>query len=149
MSNIQQRDVENGIYPQLQQRPQTRRQDTVDMEEIPLNNLQQEPEERRKIRHVFERVSTFLLLFVLNKTKMKLKDNNNGLSLLKEIFIRAYIYIFIHFMIHSFVVSLCVFFIGGRALYLLHDFSFAQCNSSHVFNHLFINEISFGYEIFS
>lgn len=71
MSNIQQRDVENGIYPQLQQRPQTRRQDTVDMEEIPLNNLQQEPEERRKIRHVFERVSGFCFFFILNKTKIK------------------------------------------------------------------------------
>lgn len=63
MSNSHQ-DVENGLYPQLQQRPQTRRQDTVDMEEIPLNNLQQESEEKRKIRHIFERVSTTVCLAV-------------------------------------------------------------------------------------
>lgn len=56
MSNVQ--DVENGIYPQLHQRPQTTRQDTVDMEEIPLNNLQQESEEKRKVRRVFESVSS-------------------------------------------------------------------------------------------
>lgn len=55
------RDVENGLYPQLQQRPQTRRQDTVDMEVIPLQDIHQQPQsaendERQKIRHIFDRV---------------------------------------------------------------------------------------------
>ncbi|EDW30651.1 GL26733 [Drosophila persimilis] len=58
-----QRDVENGLYPNIPperrsppSRPQTLRQDTIDMEEIPLNQtISQEPEDRRKMREVFDK----------------------------------------------------------------------------------------------
>ncbi|KAL7743340.1 hypothetical protein ACLKA6_008321 [Drosophila palustris] len=60
----QQRDVENGLYPNIPPerrspstrpvRPPTMRQDTVDMEEIPLNQLNQESEDRRKMREIFD-----------------------------------------------------------------------------------------------
>lgn len=64
----QQRDVENGLYPNIPPerrspqarpvRPPTLRQDTIDMEEIPLNqaNAMQEPEDRRKMREIFDKV---------------------------------------------------------------------------------------------
>lgn len=54
----QQEDVENGLYPQLRHsRPPPTRQDTVDLEEIPLREMPpQEPEDRRRIKDVFERV---------------------------------------------------------------------------------------------
>lgn len=64
----QQRDVENGLYPNIPPerrspqarpvRPPTLRQDTIDMEEIPLNqaNSMQEPEDRRKMREIFDKV---------------------------------------------------------------------------------------------
>lgn len=61
----QQRDVETGLYPTIPaerrsppSRPQTLRQDTVDMEEIPLNqtNSSQEPEDRRRMREIFDKV---------------------------------------------------------------------------------------------
>ncbi|XP_058975088.1 protein rhomboid [Musca domestica] len=53
----QQEDVENGLYPQLRHsRPPPTRQDTVDLEEIPLREMPpQEPEDRRRIKDVFER----------------------------------------------------------------------------------------------
>ncbi|XP_022220038.1 protein rhomboid [Drosophila obscura] len=58
-----QRDVENGLYPNIPperrsppSRPQTLRQDTIDMEEIPLNQaISQEPEDRRKMREIFDK----------------------------------------------------------------------------------------------
>lgn len=65
----QQRDIENGLYPNIPPerrsplarpvRPPTLRQDTVDMEEIPLNQLNgmQEPEDRRKMREIFDTVN--------------------------------------------------------------------------------------------
>ncbi|XP_067637635.1 rhomboid-related protein 2 [Eurosta solidaginis] len=66
-----QRDVENGLYPQVPSerghtaqkpqpsRPPPRRQDTVDMEVIPLNRTQSvppgvEPDDRRRARHIFD-----------------------------------------------------------------------------------------------
>lgn len=60
----QQRDVENGLYPTIPPerrsppaRPPTLRQDTIDMEEIPLNQTNsQEPEDRRKMREIFDKV---------------------------------------------------------------------------------------------
>ncbi|EDX17655.1 GD17034 [Drosophila simulans] len=60
----QQRDVENGLYPTIPaerrsppSRPQTLRQDTIDMEEIPLNQTNsQEPEDRRKMHEIFDKV---------------------------------------------------------------------------------------------
>lgn len=63
-----QRDVENGLYPNIPAerrsptnpaRPPTMRQDTIDMEEVPLNrsNSQPESEDRRKMRQLFEKVS--------------------------------------------------------------------------------------------
>lgn len=66
-----QRDVENGLYPNIPPerrsptrpvRPPTMRQDTIDMEEIPLNNSnsQQEPDERQKMRQLFDKVSKIL-----------------------------------------------------------------------------------------
>ncbi|KAH8304208.1 rhomboid-related protein 2 [Drosophila kikkawai] len=59
----QQRDVENGLYPTIPPerrsppaRPPTLRQDTIDMEEIPLNQTHsQEPEDRRKMREIFDK----------------------------------------------------------------------------------------------
>ncbi|XP_017869332.1 PREDICTED: protein rhomboid [Drosophila arizonae] len=61
-----QRDVENGLYPNIPAerrspthpaRPPTMRQDTIDMEEVPLNrsNSQPESEDRRKMRQLFEK----------------------------------------------------------------------------------------------
>lgn len=69
---LQLQDVENGLYPQLHHnnRPQTTRQDTVDMEEIPLREMSQpESEDRRKIRSIFDRVchnilSEFIFCFL-------------------------------------------------------------------------------------
>lgn len=61
---LQLQDVENGLYPQLHHnnRPQTTRQDTVDMEEIPLREMSQpESEDRRKIRSIFDRVGHNIL----------------------------------------------------------------------------------------
>lgn len=74
----QQRDVENGLYPNIPPerrspqarpvRPPTLRQDTIDMEEIPLNqaNSMQEPEDRRKMREIFDKVKQCSLSFSLS-----------------------------------------------------------------------------------
>ncbi|XP_037931123.1 protein rhomboid [Teleopsis dalmanni] len=60
-SQQQQLNAENGLYPQVPierhtQRPPTCRQDTIDMEQIPLNRTlsQQDSEEKRKIRSIFD-----------------------------------------------------------------------------------------------
>ncbi|XP_030382119.1 protein rhomboid [Scaptodrosophila lebanonensis] len=56
----QQRDIENGLYPNIPAErrsppPRPQRQDTIDMEEIPLNRStsQPEPEDRRRMRDIF------------------------------------------------------------------------------------------------
>lgn len=69
-----QRDAENGLYPQMPSersqavqkptpsRPPPRRQDTIDMEVIPLNRSQSAPtgvetDDRRRARRIFDNVS--------------------------------------------------------------------------------------------
>lgn len=73
-SQHNQRDAENGLYPQMPSerghsaqkptpsRPPPRRQDTIDMEVIPLNRSQSAPtgietDDRRRARRIFDNVS--------------------------------------------------------------------------------------------
>uniref|UniRef100_A0A1B0FFD2 Rhomboid-like protein n=1 Tax=Glossina morsitans morsitans TaxID=37546 RepID=A0A1B0FFD2_GLOMM len=55
---VEQQDVENGLYSHVvmapsQQRIGTQRQQSIDMEEIPLNNLHQETENQHRIHQIF------------------------------------------------------------------------------------------------
>lgn len=58
---VEQQDVENGLYSHVvmtpsQQRIGTQRQQSIDMEEIPLNNLHQETENKHRIHQIFAHV---------------------------------------------------------------------------------------------
>lgn len=60
---VQRQDIENGLYPHVsmtpsQQRIETQRQQSIDMEEIPLNNLHQGTENKLRIRQIFEHYDT-------------------------------------------------------------------------------------------
>lgn len=66
MTQGHQTKTENGLYPNIRAVERQQNDQQIIMEEIPLNNLCEETNDKRRIRQIFDHVCSNTLMSTLN-----------------------------------------------------------------------------------